>query len=108
MVRKKEIIRGHWTRFLLLLRIQRFGQSRPRGAVRCVASAALTDERDIGCVTCKAKRLKCDESKPTCQQCHKRNVDCGGYKKDFKWRSFEEATFASKPSPASTRGKKRE
>nr|POE66183.1 l-arabinose-responsive transcription regulator ara1 [Quercus suber] len=43
-----------------------------------------------GCVTCKAKRLKCDEEKPTCLQCAKRKVDCGGYKKDFKWRPFEE------------------
>ncbi|KAK5115382.1 hypothetical protein LTR85_009842 [Meristemomyces frigidus] len=43
-----------------------------------------------GCVTCKAKRLKCGEEKPACQQCKKRNVDCGGYKKDFKWRPFEE------------------
>ncbi|MCJ1436637.1 hypothetical protein MMC27_006017 [Xylographa pallens] len=51
------------------------------------------------CVTCKAKRLKCDETKPTCQQCHKRSVDCGGYKKDFKWRSFEETSFMSKPAP---------
>ncbi|OXV09375.1 hypothetical protein Egran_02861 [Elaphomyces granulatus] len=49
-----------------------------------------------GCITCKAKRLKCDETKPTCQQCRKRNVPCGGYKKDFKWRPFEEATFTSK------------
>ncbi|KAI6816306.1 hypothetical protein KC348_g10535 [Hortaea werneckii] len=43
-----------------------------------------------GCITCKAKRLKCGEEKPSCQQCKKRNVDCGGYKKDFKWRPFEE------------------
>ncbi|KAA6413786.1 MAG: C6 finger domain-containing [Lasallia pustulata] len=57
-----------------------------------------------GCVTCKAKRLKCDEIKPSCQQCHKRNVTCGGYKKDFKWRPFEESTFVSKPpSPARAR-----
>lgn len=54
-----------------------------------------------GCVTCKAKRLKCDEVKPSCQQCHKRNVTCGGYKKDFKWRAFEETTFTSKPTPSS-------
>jgi len=47
----------------------------------------------IGCITCKAKRLKCDETKPSCQQCHKRSVTCGGYKKDFKWRPFEETTF---------------
>lgn len=50
----------------------------------------------IGCITCKAKRLKCDETKPSCQQCHKRNVTCGGYKKDFKWRPFEETTFNNK------------
>ncbi|EEH48564.2 uncharacterized protein PADG_04643 [Paracoccidioides brasiliensis Pb18] len=49
-----------------------------------------------GCMTCKTKRLKCDETKPTCQQCHKRNVSCGGYKKDFKWRPFEESTFTTK------------
>ena len=56
-----------------------------------------------GCVTCKAKRLKCDEIKPTCQQCHKRQVECGGYKKNYKWRAFEEATFTNKPtiSPSS-------
>ncbi|KAH0541804.1 hypothetical protein FGG08_003759 [Glutinoglossum americanum] len=50
----------------------------------------------LGCVTCKAKRLKCDETKPSCQQCHKRGVQCGGYKKDFKWRPFEEASFVNK------------
>ncbi|KAL8640538.1 MAG: hypothetical protein Q9228_002556 [Teloschistes exilis] len=53
-----------------------------------------------GCVTCKAKRLKCDESKPSCQQCKKRKVPCGGYKKDFKWRAFEESTFTTKPIPS--------
>lgn len=58
----------------------------------------------LGCVTCKAKRLKCDETKPACQQCHKRNVDCGGYKKDFKWRAFEEATFTTKPTPRPKKG----
>ena len=59
-----------------------------------------------GCITCKTKRLKCDETKPTCQQCLKRNVPCGGYKKDFKWRPFEEATFVSKPVPkAGKKGK---
>lgn len=52
-----------------------------------------------GCITCKNKRLKCDEIKPTCQQCIKRNVPCGGYKKEFKWRTFEEATFNAKPVP---------
>ncbi|KAL1980523.1 hypothetical protein VTN96DRAFT_4008 [Rasamsonia emersonii] len=55
-----------------------------------------------GCITCKTKRLKCDETKPTCLQCHKRNVTCGGYKKDFKWRPFEEATL-SKSAPKAKR-----
>ncbi|KAL8908984.1 MAG: hypothetical protein Q9171_005214 [Xanthocarpia ochracea] len=54
----------------------------------------------VGCITCKAKRLKCDEVKPSCQQCQKRNVVCGGYKKDFKWRAFEESTFTTKPIPS--------
>lgn len=54
----------------------------------------------LGCVTCKQKRLKCDEGKPSCQQCHRRNVTCEGYKKDFKWRAFEEATFTTKPIPS--------
>ena len=49
-----------------------------------------------GCVTCKSKRLKCDETKPSCNQCHKRHVQCGGYKKDFKWRPFEESRFVHK------------
>ncbi|PWY90456.1 putative C6 finger domain protein, partial [Aspergillus sclerotioniger CBS 115572] len=53
-----------------------------------------------GCITCKAKRLKCDESKPTCLQCKKRNVDCGGYKKDFKWRPFEETNIGGKTASA--------
>ncbi len=61
----------------------------------------------LGCVTCKAKRLKCDETKPTCHQCHKRQVECGGYKKDFKWRAFEEATFITKlASPTLGKGKR--
>ncbi|KAL1792776.1 hypothetical protein ACET3X_009283 [Alternaria dauci] len=49
-----------------------------------------------GCVTCKAKRLKCDEKKPTCEQCARRAVTCGGYKKDFKWRPFEEPSSSNK------------
>ncbi|PBP17080.1 C6 finger domain-containing protein [Diplocarpon rosae] len=53
-----------------------------------------------GCITCKAKRLKCDETKPACQQCHKRSVACGGYKKDFKWRPFEETSFNSRVAPS--------
>ncbi|KAJ5557092.1 hypothetical protein N7494_001007 [Penicillium frequentans] len=47
-----------------------------------------------GCITCKAKRLKCDETKPSCSQCDRRKVSCGGYKKDFKWRPFEETNLA--------------
>lgn len=53
-----------------------------------------------GCVTCKQKRLKCDETKPSCIQCQKRSVYCEGYKKDFKWRTFEETTQTSKSSRA--------
>lgn len=53
-----------------------------------------------GCITCKAKRLKCDETKPSCEQCHKRSVHCGGYKKDFKWRPFEETSFTNKSTPS--------
>lgn len=83
-------------------------QSKSRNGMRCfnvvrVLPTNLNANGAIGCVTCKAKRLKCDETKPTCQQCRKRNVECGGYKKDFKWRSFEEATFASKPAPPRAR-----
>ncbi|CAA9959975.1 c6 finger domain-containing protein [Pyrenophora teres f. maculata] len=55
-----------------------------------------------GCVTCKGKRLKCDEKKPTCDQCTRRTVVCGGYKKDFKWRPFEEPNISGKP-PAKSR-----
>lgn len=47
-------------------------------------------------MTCKKKRLKCDETKPTCVQCEKRNVECEGYKKDYKWRSFEETNKQSR------------
>ncbi|KAA8904973.1 fungal-specific transcription factor domain-containing protein [Sphaerosporella brunnea] len=57
-----------------------------------------------GCVTCKAKRLKCDETKPTCRQCQKRGVPCGGYKKDFKWRPFEEAAIAGKGLKTTRKG----
>ncbi|KAH8603134.1 fungal-specific transcription factor domain-containing protein [Bisporella sp. PMI_857] len=71
--------------------------------------AATTAKKNDGVVKPKqsksrnAKRLKCDETKPACQQCHKRNVTCGGYKKDFKWRPFEETTFVNKPTPAKTK-----
>ncbi|WPG97623.1 Hypothetical protein R9X50_00040300 [Acrodontium crateriforme] len=46
-----------------------------------------------GCATCKAKRLKCGEEKPACQQCIRRGIECGGYRKDFKWRPFEETNL---------------
>lgn len=49
-------------------------------------------------MTCKKKRLKCDETKPSCVQCQKRSVVCEGYKKDYKWRTFEETTFNAKPA----------
>lgn len=49
-------------------------------------------------MTCKKKRLKCDETKPSCAQCAKRNVACEGYRKDYKWRSFEEQSFGPKPA----------
>lgn len=58
-----------------------------------------------GCITCKAKRLKCDETKPSCHQCERRKVECGGYKKDFKWRPFEETNLAV-GRPTSTKPKK--
>ncbi|KAJ5045116.1 glutamate decarboxylase gad1 [Penicillium rubens] len=58
-----------------------------------------------GCITCKAKRLKCDEIKPSCHQCERRKVQCGGYKKDFKWRPFEETNLAS-GRPTVTKAKK--
>ncbi|EMD96094.1 hypothetical protein COCC4DRAFT_184261 [Bipolaris maydis ATCC 48331] len=54
-----------------------------------------------GCITCKAKRLKCDEKKPTCDQCARRVVPCGGYKKDFKWRPFEEPIVRGKSNAKS-------
>ena len=62
--------------------------------------------RCSGCITCKAKRLKCDESKPTCQQCARRSVTCGGYKKDFKWRPFEETAYTSKAPPGKVKKRK--
>jgi hypothetical protein len=57
-----------------------------------------------GCITCKNKRLKCDETKPTCRQCAKRSVTCGGYKKDFKWRPFEEPNVPGKQAAKARRG----
>ncbi|KAJ5249093.1 hypothetical protein N7468_000544 [Penicillium chermesinum] len=60
-----------------------------------------------GCITCKAKRLKCDETKPSCHQCERRKVVCGGYKKDFKWRPFEETNLAvGRPTPNAAKPKK--
>lgn len=83
--------------------------------MRSLLSSTPMDDRHavakyiLGCLTCKAKRLKCDEVKPTCQQCQKRNVPCGGYKKDFKWRAFEETAFAPKlESPSKGKKSKRE
>ncbi|KAK9446486.1 fungal-specific transcription factor domain-containing protein [Limtongia smithiae] len=54
-----------------------------------------------GCATCKAKRLKCDETKPSCLQCQKRRVECGGYKRDFKWRLFEESSMSKRRATSS-------
>ncbi|WEW61403.1 hypothetical protein PRK78_006893 [Emydomyces testavorans] len=65
------------------------------GSTTTMAKPKLSKSRN-GCVTCKSKRLKCDEAKPVCRQCQKRNVTCGGYKKDFKWRQFEESSFTNK------------
>ncbi|KAK9365676.1 fungal-specific transcription factor domain-containing protein [Lipomyces kononenkoae] len=62
-----------------------------RGSSNGVDKPKQTKSRN-GCVTCKAKRLKCDETKPTCLQCQKRKVECEGYKKDFKWRLFDESS----------------
>lgn len=57
-----------------------------------------------GCATCKSKRLKCDETKPTCRQCEKRNVSCGGYQKEFKWRSYGKSSFPAKPASKGRKG----
>ncbi|KAJ5698989.1 hypothetical protein N7462_000994 [Penicillium macrosclerotiorum] len=80
----------------------------PPKKVKQIASATQkpkqTKSRN-GCITCKAKRLKCDETKPCCHQCQRRKVTCGGYKKDFKWRPFEETNLAV-GRPTATKGKK--
>ncbi|RAH65310.1 Zn(II)2Cys6 transcription factor [Aspergillus aculeatinus CBS 121060] len=81
---------------------QRSTSSQP-GASRDPNKPKQSKSRN-GCITCKAKRLKCDESKPTCLQCKKRKVECGGYKKDFKWRPFEETNVGCKN--VSTKSKK--
>ncbi|OQE17917.1 hypothetical protein PENSTE_c019G08371 [Penicillium steckii] len=65
----------------------------PRKAKQSTQKPKQTKSRN-GCITCKAKRLKCDETKPSCHQCERRKVTCGGYKKDFKWRPFEETNLA--------------
>lgn len=77
-----------------------------KDAAKASQTAGVTKRKQSksrnGCITCKAKRLKCDETKPTCQQCARRAVTCGGYKKDFKWRPFEEPNVPAKP-PAKSR-----
>ena len=78
-------------------------QSKSRNGTHPALHPGLEADSIIGCQTCKHKRLKCDETKPSCQQCHKRNVKCGGYNKDYKWRSFEEAAFTAKPTPQKTK-----
>lgn len=65
---------------------------------------SLTEVSHAGCLTCKKKRLKCDETKPICHQCQKRSVTCDGYKKDFKWRSFEETSFITKSASKPRKG----
>ncbi|KIW47421.1 uncharacterized protein PV06_00118 [Exophiala oligosperma] len=74
----------------------------PNKSALAVQDAAITKPKQSksrnGCMTCKKKRLKCDETKPSCAQCQKRNVVCEGYKKDYKWRTFEETTFSTKPT----------
>lgn len=56
-----------------------------------------------GCATCKAKRAKCDEAKPACKRCTDRGWVCGGYKKKFVFKSFEETLEASKRNAAKRR-----
>ncbi|KAJ5179315.1 hypothetical protein N7492_002525 [Penicillium capsulatum] len=67
--------------------------SPPKRTKQIATKPKQTKSRN-GCITCKAKRLKCDETKPSCDQCQRRKVNCGGYKKDFKWRPFEETNLA--------------
>ncbi|KAJ4994359.1 C6 finger domain-containing protein [Stagonosporopsis vannaccii] len=77
-------------------------RSRPKDVPTASASVGIVKKKQSksrnGCVTCKSKRLKCDEVKPTCEQCKKRKVTCGGYKKDFKWRPFEDPGCTGKQS----------
>ncbi|OAP56777.1 hypothetical protein AYL99_08889 [Fonsecaea erecta] len=74
----------------------------PKSLNKSVQDGAVTKPKQSksrnGCMTCKKKRLKCDETKPSCAQCQKRSVVCEGYKKDYKWRTFEETTFGSRPA----------
>ncbi|ETN40015.1 uncharacterized protein HMPREF1541_04290 [Cyphellophora europaea CBS 101466] len=83
------------------------GSTKPGAASSTTQDGAITKPKQSksrnGCMTCKKKRLKCDETKPTCQQCAKRNVECEGYKKDYKWRSFEETNFNPKPAAKATK-----
>ncbi|KAJ5973269.1 hypothetical protein N7481_010479 [Penicillium waksmanii] len=74
----------------------------PRKAKQSTQKPKQTKSRN-GCITCKAKRLKCDETKPSCDQCERRKVTCGGYKKDFKWRPFEETNLSVGRPPAKTK-----
>ncbi|KAI9688125.1 MAG: hypothetical protein M1822_001631 [Bathelium mastoideum] len=70
------------------------------GTIATGASKRKQTKSRNGCATCKKKRLKCDEGKPECQQCIKRRVPCGGYAKDFKWRTFDEPQLAQKTATA--------
>ncbi|KAH7398965.1 fungal-specific transcription factor domain-containing protein [Phaeosphaeria sp. MPI-PUGE-AT-0046c] len=80
----------------------RSAQPAPKNAPKASETAGVTKRKQSksrnGCITCKGKRLKCDETKPTCKQCARRSVACGGYKKDFKWRPFEEPNVPGKHS----------
>ncbi|KAJ8116318.1 hypothetical protein OPT61_g2230 [Boeremia exigua] len=83
-------------------------RARPKDVTIASESTGITKKKQSksrnGCVTCKAKRLKCDEIKPTCEQCKRRNVPCGGYRKDFKWRPFEEPGCTGKQSTQASKG----
>jgi len=59
-----------------------------------------------GCQTCKNKRLKCDETKPLCRQCQKRGVQCEGYKKEYKWRLFNDSSIGAKAPKAPKKSKR--
>ncbi|KAJ5887521.1 hypothetical protein N7495_007562 [Penicillium taxi] len=72
--------------------------SSPKKVQNATQKPKQTKSRN-GCITCKAKRLKCDETKPSCHQCERRKVTCGGYKRDFKWRPFEETNLSAGRPP---------